>query len=330
MKICNLIFKYIYQYRCTVILYFTFIIIFAVVFSLYNLEVESIFYAALLCSIIAFTAILIHFWKFYQKHKERENLLNNILIMTEDYIEPKTLVESDYIAIIEKLREINYSNMTKFLNERTESIDYYTTWIHQIKTPISVMQIILQSEDTEEHRELSAELFRIEQYAEMALYYLRLDSSSSDFVFKEYNLNNIIRNAIRKFAPQFVRKRIKLKYESTDIMVLTDEKWLSFIIEQLLSNAVKYTEKGSVSIKVAEKILSISDTGIGIAAEDLPRIFEKGFTGYNGRTNKKSTGLGLYLCKKTSYKLSHKISVESEINKGSTFYIDLNTEPLEI
>ena len=208
-------------------------------------------------------------------------------------------------------------------------MDYYTTWVHQIKTPISVMRMNLQGEDTEEHRELLAELFRVEQYVEMALNWMRLGSDSTDFLFREYALDGIIRQAIRKYAPQFIRRRIRLVYEPAEGKVLTDEKWLLFIIEQLLSNAVKYTQQGSVSIRVVpEKVLEIEDTGIGIAPEDVPRIFEKGFTGYNGRADKKSTGLGLYLCRLTAEKLSHKISVESQVGVGTKVSIDLHSDTL--
>lgn len=330
MKMHTKIWKYICQYKNTVILFLIFVLIFAIIFSLYDLETEAILYACILCLLVLSVIVSTHFYFFCKQHNERKHILDNILIMTESLPEPKTLAESDYLEMIEKLREINNLNATKYRNERSESIDYYTTWVHQIKTPISVMSMILQGEDTDEHRELSSELFRIEQYVEMILCYFRLDSNSSDFVFKHYNLDKIIRNSIRKFAPQFVRKRIKLQYEPTDITVLTDEKWLSFIIEQILSNAVKYTETGKITIIVQNKILQIHDTGIGIAAEDLPRIFEKNFTGYNGRANKKSTGLGLYLSKKAADKLSHKISVESTIGKGSTFYIDLHSDKIEI
>ncbi len=202
---------------------------------------------------------------------------------------------------------------------------------HQIKTPISVMRMMLQAEDTKENRELLAQLFRIEQYAEMALGYLRLDSDSSDFIFQEYSLDDIIRQAIHKYAAQFVRKRIRLQYEPVNITVLTDEKWLLFIIEQILSNAVKYTQEGKVTITVTkEKVLQIADTGIGIAPEDLPRIFEKGFTGYNGRADRKSTGLGLYLCKMAADRLSHQIDADSEAGKGTVFSIDLSTEKLSL
>ncbi len=158
----------------------------------------------------------------------------------------------------------------------------------------------------------------------MVLNYIRL-GGGSDFVFKEYELDPIIKRAVHKFTPQFIRKHISLKYESRNVKVITDEKWLSFMIEQLLSNAVKYTEKGQVTISVTDGLfLKIADTGMGIAEEDLPRIFEKGFTGYNGRADKKSTGLGLYLCRLTAERLSHRIYAESEVGKGSAFMVDLN------
>ncbi len=326
----NLFFRYIYQYRFTAFMLVIFSVVFAGVFSLYDLQAEAVIYAGILCAILVVTVIIINFGKFVKDHRERAELLENILIMTEELPEPCTVAEEDYILIIKKLMDANYAASTKYSLERTESVDYYTTWVHQIKTPISVMRMILQSEDTEQNRELLSELFKIEQYAEMVLCYFRLDDNSSDFVFARYELDNIIKKAVRKFASQFIRKRIRLNFKPTEMTVLTDEKWLSFIIEQLLSNAVKYTDRGGITIYAENGILKISDTGIGIAQEDLPRIFEKGFTGYNGRADKKSTGLGLYLCKKAADKLSHKVSVESEVGRGSTFSVDLRTDTLEV
>ena len=172
----------------------------------------------------------------------------------------------------------------------------------------------------------------VEQYVEMALCYVRLGEGASDLVIKEYPLDDMIRKAIRKYAGQLIRRKLRVIYEGTDICVLTDEKWLVFIIEQLLSNAVKYTVSGNVTITVdrEKKQLSISDTGIGISPEDLPRIFEKGYTGYNGRLDKKSTGIGLYLCRTAADKLGHKLTAQSTVGKGSSFTIDLSSYPLEV
>ena len=161
--------------------------------------------------------------------------------------------------------------------------------------------------------------------------YLRLDSGSTDYVLKNYDLDDIVRQAVRKYASQFIRKRIRLIYGSLSCQVLTDEKWLLFVIEQVLSNALKYTRSGEIEITVeAPKTLCIRDTGIGIAAEDLPRIFEKGFTGYNGRSDKKASGIGLYLCRRICGRLNHKMTVTSEVDVGTEVRIALDRKALEV
>lgn len=170
-------------------------------------------------------------------------------------------------------------------------------------------------------RLLDEELFRIEQYVEMVLYYQRLDSITSDFLFKKYDLRDIVNQAVKKHAMFFINSRLSFYMEEFSCSVVTDEKWLQFVIEQLLSNALKYTRRGGISIRIEETdetaLLIIEDTGIGIRPEDLPRIFERGYTGYNGRLDKKSTGIGLYMCKKVLEKLSHTIKVTSEVGKGT-------------
>ena len=300
--------------------------IFALVFSLYDLETEAVFYASGLCILLAVVGLTFHFLSYWKKHEERRRILQNVSLLADKLPKPGTLAEADYQEMVYALKQLLDASLTSWQKERRESIDYYATWVHQIKTPISVIQMILQEEDTEEHRELAAEMFRIGQYVEMVLSFLRLGNDSSDFLFQKYDLDAIIRQAVHKYAPQFVRKRLRLQYEPVSVQVLTDEKWLLFILEQLLSNAVKYTQEGTITITVTpEKILKVSDTGIGIAREDVPRIFEKGFTGYNGRADQKSTGLGLYLCRMAADRLSHKISVESVVGRGTVFTLDLHT-----
>lgn len=315
--------KFLWQYRYVTVLFALSFFLSGVIFILYNSATEAVLYSCMICLamfMVFGTARFVHYLK---KHRERKNALENIVVLGTELPAAETSLEEDYREMLLTLRQMLSNEITKKDSVLQDNIEYYTTWVHQIKIPISVMQMILQGEDTEEHRELSAQLFRIEQYVEMVLNYIRL-GGPSDFVFKEYRIDPIIKQAVHKFAPQFIRKHIKLQYEAVNISVITDEKWFSFMLEQILSNAVKYTEKGTVSITVTEdKVLKISDTGIGIAEEDLPRIFEKGFTGYNGRENKKSTGLGLYLCRLTAERLSHKLYAESEIGRGSVFSVDL-------
>lgn len=161
--------------------------------------------------------------------------------------------------------------------------------------------------------------------------YARLNSTSNDLVFAKVEVEPVIKRVVRQYAGQFVRKHIALKCDIAPVQVLTDEKWLAFILGQLLANAVKYTESGTVTVTVTKnKVLKVSDTGIGIAPEDLPRIFEKGFTGYNGRAEKKSTGLGMYLSRRAADMLGHTLSVQSAPGAGSTFSLDMKESNLQV
>lgn len=305
--------------------------VFAAVFALYGIRMEAAWYPILITALFGVIMLAAGFVHYDKRRRNMERILSSDGIFPDAAdILPKaeSLEEEDYHELLGKMEAAFRKKKGEWDASRRDMDDYYATWVHQIKAPIAVMKVMLQQEDTPENRELSAELFRVEQYAEMALCYVRLGEGASDLVIQEYDLDTIIRKAVRKYAGQFIRRRIRLVYEGTAVRVITDEKWLSFIIEQLLSNAVKYTSEGSVTIAVEDgKKLSVTDTGIGISPEDMPRIFEKGYTGYNGRLDKKSTGIGLYLCRKAAEKLGHVLTAESEPGKGSRFTIDLESYP---
>ena len=305
--------------------------IFFLIFVLEDINLRAAAYPTVLCLAFGFLFLLCGYLQYKKNGQKLEHLLQGEGPYEDSLPIAQDGIESGYQELIRKEEQQQRKEHARWEKSGQDMEDYYATWVHQIKAPIAVMNVLLQQEDTETNQNLKAELFRVEQYVEMALGYVRLDSGTKDLVIAQYLLDEIIRKSIRKYAGQFIRKRIRLIYEGTDQIVLTDEKWLSFIIEQLLSNAVKYTEKGFVEISVSdEKLLSVKDTGIGIAQEDIPRIFEKGFTGYNGRENSKSTGLGLYLCEKAAKMLGHKISAKSEIGKGSVFTIDLHRDKLDV
>ena len=322
--------KFIYQYRYSAAAFLLFSAVFFGIFYIYDVSTEAVLYAGLLCLVMGAVMAAVRYIQFRKRYTLMQRIYENLPLMTDELPPPENSAEETLQEIIRRLSEISYENITELKNRQQDNADYFTVWIHQIKTPISAMQMILQSEDSETNRELLAELFRVEQYAEMALFYLRLDSCSNDLVIKKYSIDDIIRKAVHRYAPQFIRRRIKLVYAPSGGKAVTDEKWLLFIIEQLLSNAVKYTVKGSVTISFSGDILTVSDTGIGISQEDIPRIFEKGYTGLGGRTDRKSTGLGLYLCKKAADLLGHHISVTSEIGRGSSFSVDLSREKIDI
>lgn len=301
---------------------------YAVVFSLYGIDMRAVWYPLLICLFFSLIFVQAGYFRMKKRHLELRQNARYDGAAEECFPRPSDVIEKDYQDIIARVEEKRRKEREGQELAKKDMQDYYARWVHQIKAPIAVMRILLQRDDTQENQELRSELFRVEQYVDMALCYTRLGEGGSDLVFQEYDLDEIIRKAIRKYAGQFIRKKIRLVYKGTEEKAVTDEKWLSFIIEQLLSNAVKYTSQGTVTIEVdKKKRLTVSDTGIGIAPEDLPRIFEKGYTGYNGRRDKKSTGIGLYLCRSAAEKLGHALTAQSEPGKGSRFTIDLASYP---
>lgn len=285
-------------------------------------------YTALLSGVLALLLALLDLRRFALRHRQLSDALKSIRVSDEQLPPPENLIEEDYRQLIRALGEEKQRQASAMDLRMSDMQDYFTLWAHQIKTPIAAMRLILQTKPENSATEIEGELFRVEQYVEMVLNYLRLDSDSTDFVFKTCALDGIIRQCVRKYAKQFIRKKISLEYQGTALQVLTDEKWLCFVIEQILSNALKYTAAGSIRIFTQGETLVIADTGMGIAPEDLPRVFEKGYTGYNGRTDKKATGIGLYLCKKILQKLGHGISISSEVGKGTRVSIDLSREEI--
>ena len=243
---------------------------------------------------------------------------------------PKDIIEEDYQNIIHGMEEEAKAGREQAAEAYRDMIEYYTVWAHQIKTPIAAMRLTLQNEDSPLSRKLTNDLYRIEQYVEMVITFLRLNSNSTDYVFKEYDLDTIVRSAVKKFSSEFIDRKLRLIYEPLNTSVITDEKWLSFVIEQILSNALKYTPDGSIKISlVKEKTLRIEDTGIGIAPSDLPRIFDNGYTGFNGRTDKRASGIGLYLCKRICNNLGHGITANSKVDVGTIIDIDLSQIKIE-
>ena len=320
------------NYRKKVILVFLiFAVIFSVSFALYHLPLGAVLYPLALCLLVALIFVIRDFNNIRKTHKDLEKIKKLTVYGMEFLPEAKNEIERDYGDVANILFEENKQIRLKMEERYNEMIDYYTMWAHQIKTPIAAMRLNLQNEDSDFSRRLTEDLQRIEQYVEMVLCYLRLDSNSSDYVIREYDIDGIVRQGIKKFASQFIRKKIKLDYRPSDLKVVTDEKWLLFVIEQVLSNSLKYTKKGSISVFVNNnQELCIKDTGIGIAPEDLPRIFENGYTGYNGRNDKKASGIGLYLCKRICKNLGHEITASSVLGEGTTIKINLNQKKIFI
>lgn len=301
---------------------------------LYNLPLGAVLYTAAITFVIVFLLFILPDFLRYRKKRllllELRDNIQSTLSFPEAgdsclrcFSFPEAELAGLSRDLCDKLRELSSLQSIR----QTEMLDYYTMWVHQIKTPLSAMRLILQSEPTEAGQALTQELFKVERYVEMVLGFLRLETMSSDLRLERCAICDVVKKAVRKYAPLFIYQKLSLHLEEFDTQAVTDKKWLQFTIEQLLSNALKYTKTGSVSISMdKDGVLAITDTGIGISPDDLPRIFERGFTGYNGRMAETSSGLGLYLVKRILQKLRHPITITSVTDKGTTVKIDLHRE----
>lgn len=308
---------------------------------------QDVVYAAVLDAILLLITVLVGFFRYSSKVKALSNALKRPVEEQAQLPEAADDVEILYHRLLENQSIARSESESSAAIRQSQMRDYYSMWVHQIKTPISAMKLLLEAEreelgqlmcDDEQSQCLLSdnmdsfedELFRIEEYVSMALQYQRVSSTENDFVLEKVSVDGVIRDTIKKYAKIMIRRHIGMNYSGTVQEVYTDGKWLAFILEQLLSNAIKYTPQGGVTIETAEEkdrfFITIKDTGIGIKAEDLPRVFEKGYTGYNGHADKKATGIGLYLCRQMADKLGHTIRMESEIGKGTKVWIGFDLD----
>ena len=300
------------------------------VFWLYGLPGEGLVYTLVLWA--AGFSVLggVDFFRFRRCHRDLEKLHKEILVTAENLPRPGCLIEEDYQSLLRLLESTLRDRQAQADQAMADQLAYYTLWVHQIKTPIAAMDLLLQQ--GERGPAAQAELFKISQYVDMALQYVRLDGTTRDLHLSQVSLDQVIRQVVRKYAKLFILKKIRLDFRETGLTVLSDEKWLAFLLEQLLSNALKYTPEGGQVAIFGEpgEILVIADTGIGIAPEDLPRVFERGFTGQNGRLYKKATGIGLYLCRRVTELLGHTLSITSAPGKGTQVRVGLRRPDLTV
>lgn len=327
---------YLYQYLKKIwkvpALFLLFVFIMLSVFSLYDIPTEPIIYGAILCAIAGLASFLYGYHTYKMRKENLHRIQQTLPLELENLPTPIDGAEAEYQEMLMRLNRMRMEADSARYRFGTELTDYYTMWVHQIKTPISAIRLLL-SGDSPENKAASNELFKIEQYVEMVLGYLRSEDMSSDMRFQNCSLDKIIKEQIHKYARIFIGKKLSLDYQETNETVLTDPKWLGLVIGQILSNALKYTKTGKISIYMSEIMphtLVIEDTGIGIRPEDLPRVFEKGFTGCNGREESRSTGIGLYLSAKIMKRLGHKISMESAPGAGTKVYLYLGRKSVDL
>lgn len=330
----KLVFKYLKEKRAFYIIAVLFCIVFMSVAVLYSEPAAAYFYSFELCLVFLIIYFIIDYRKFAIKHRNLKRYMKMEHIYKFGGVDNPGPVDEEYAAVINKLIDDRCKLESAAVKSQNELKDYYAMWAHQIKTPISAIDLMLQVMQDNPGEinvsDIKQEMFKIDFYVDAVMNYLRLEDMSSDFNFVKASADKIVKKAVKKFSKQFINKHISIELGSLDKQVITDEKWLGFIIEQLLSNSIKYTNPGGRvriyfkdTFNINDRILVIEDNGIGISKEDLPRIMERGYTGYNGRMDKKSSGIGLYLCSKASRKLGCELQFESEPDKGTKVNINI-------
>lgn len=306
------------KYRLTLI--FFFFLAAALTLLVQFLVNQSMVYAWYTVGLMGFFLVLILFIggiRYMRHMRILEGLSATLYHASRELPEPINALEADYVRCLQELGSA-YDTIKKQLDTaRNDSLEYYTLWVHQIKTPIAGLSLVLQNMDGDTAGVIKQELFKIEQYADLALRYVKLTDISSDLVIERCFLEDIVSASVKKYAILFVYQKLSLDMVPTDRKVMSDKRWLGFILEQILSNAIKYTYTGGVKIYLQNEKLVIEDTGIGIRAEDLPRIFMKGYTGCNGRLDNRASGIGLYLAKKAADALGITITVDSKVGMGT-------------
>ena len=282
---------------------------------LYRIPIEVILYPFILTIVFVLMVLLFDYIKYKEKVNKISQICNDISSCYSVKINDKNIFYEYYLDIINELLKENRKQVSQIQKKVSDINDYFSIWVHQIKTPIASMKLKIDNEQMD-LLQLASDLNRIDHYVDLVLSFLKFDEEKIDLYFRKTDVDRIMRESLKKFSNDFIIKKIRLDYKLSKREVLTDEKWLSFVFDQLLSNALKYTDKGTISIYYdGDSCLCIKDSGIGIALADMERLFEKGFTGYNGRQYKKASGIGLYMCKRMCDKLNIGISIESVVNE---------------
>ncbi len=306
-------------------------LIFLQLFILFLIDVKSdiFLYTSVLNVSLLLVFFLIRFFFFYKRIHKFISTLNNLEFDNHFDSHDFSLIEN--IALL-KLQALLKNSQTADAQHRDlilEQEEYFMLWLHQIKTPIAAMDLLLQKNKTGDDFQMRKALLSIDSYTQMALHYLKLQTKNSDLDFAEFSVDTALQNIFRKYRCFFIYKNIVLNYEPVNLSIITDSILFETMIEQIISNALKYSclnqESPEISVFVeSSNSIVIKDNGVGISASDLPKVFDKGYSGQNGKNMEKATGIGLYLAKKIADNINCKIEIESELGAGTSVRVKIN------
>ncbi|MER0123722.1 sensor histidine kinase [Streptococcus sp. ZJ100] len=287
---------------------------------LFHVESALVGYASQLLSCIAGGVLLLDMGREWQQFT---------LASRREAVTRGTATEAVLQARVQELEQELHQQLDQERRRQSDFQDYYTLWAHQMKIPIAASQLLARDLPAGPDRQaLEQELFKIEQYTGQVLHYLRLQSFHEDLLVQRESLDLLVRQVIKKYSIFFIQQKTGLRLDKLELILATDKKWFCLLLEQFISNAIKYTVGGQIWIYLDGDDLVIQDTGIGIAKSDMERIFARGFSGYNGRISQQSSGLGLYLAQGIAEQLGLTFSLTSEIGQGTQVRICLKEEKL--
>ncbi|ETP69765.1 hypothetical protein G159_05405 [Planococcus glaciei CHR43] len=325
--------KFLWSVRPQIFIFTGMMVIFGLVYLLGRLPLDFFLYSMEVSFFLFGIYVAIQYIQYARRYEKVRRLQTTNSATLQELSESPDPFDRLYIEKLALVMRDQREAETAYADRQTNQLDYFTLWLHQIKTPISAISLLNQSSSGKEARQISQELLRLEDYTHMALNYVKLEEPGAELDLSQVDLDGVIKKALKKYSILFIYNGIKLEYEPLQMTVLSDEKWLQNLLEQVISNSLKYTPNGKISIykdSVKEGRLVIEDTGIGIRPEDLPKIFNKGYSGFNGRLYEKSTGLGLFLSRKICERLGYKLDIQSELGKGTKVLIDLSREELRV
>lgn len=294
-------------------------------FYLHDLDLAPFWDSVLFCGTLLFLYTCLAFYRWLQKYQRLQLLQKRGLQTNAKYFLP--VADTTNEALLQKILMLEVTRLAEMevsqQQQKQELLEDFGLWLHQIKTPVAALDLLIQTEAPAQA--MKTEVFKINDYLQLLLNYLRTNLDQQDFVFQTVAVEPLVKQTVKKYATFFSQKNLTLQLKSLTGSVTTDPKWAQFILEQILFNAIKYTKDGTITLWFSENQLHIADTGIGILPEDLPRVFEKGYTGFNGRTQQRASGLGLYLSKTIAKKIGCQITIESKVNHGTTVTVSFPT-----